>query len=69
MSEGAHRAAVVYKLLNNLRKGIRDSLRTIWQRDLGCTINKEQWDKIWLNSHKFIKEARGNKLIHTVAGI
>lgn len=63
MSEGAHRAAVVYKLFNNLKKGIYDSLRTIWQRELGCTINKEEWDKILLNSHKFIKEAWGNLFI------
>lgn len=68
MPKEAHRAAVLYKMFNNLRKGMCENLRTIWQRDLGCTINKEEWDKILLNSCKFVKEAKGKfiqyKLIH-----
>lgn len=61
-SSTAHRAAVFYKLFNNLKKEICENLRIIWQRDLSCVISKEDWCRILSFSDKYIREAGVNVL-------
>ena len=62
------RAAVFYKNFSGLKEGICNNLKTVWQRDLGCEFEEDDWMTIIANAGKYIKEARGKftqyKLIH-----
>lgn len=63
-----YKASTFYKLFNNMQKDICKGLRIVWQRDLGCTFNDDEWLRILSNNGKYIKESRGKfthyKLVH-----
>lgn len=53
------RASTFYRTTNQLLSDSCQGLKTIWERDLGCLMDEEEWTRIISNNGKFIREAKG----------
>lgn len=51
------KASIFYRLTNELSNSC-DSLRGVWQKDLGCILNEEEWLNILSHTGEFVRESR-----------
>lgn len=54
-----HRASIFYRTTNQLLSDGCQSLKTIWEKDLGCLMFDEEWRRIISNNGRYIREAKG----------
>ena len=59
LPEERHQASVFYRTTNQLLSDDCKSLKLLWEKDLGCVIEEEEWLKIISNNGKYIREAKG----------
>ena len=62
------KASIFYRLSNEILSNSCDSLKRVWQKDLGCMLNEEEWLNILSHHGKFVRESRSKftqyKIIH-----
>lgn len=62
------KSSIAYRLTNELLSNSCDSLRGIWQKDLGCLLIEEEWLNLLSDTGKFVRESRSiftkYKIIH-----
>ena len=62
------KASEFYRMAIKMRSDNENSLKILWQRDLGSEIDSETWSKILSSSGRYIRESRGKlvqyKILH-----
>ena len=68
LHSSAHSASVLYNMVVDAQCGKYNNLRLIWQRDLNCDTEEDEWENIMANTGWSIRDVRGKfthyKIIH-----
>lgn len=68
LPEECHRASVFYRTSNQLLSDDCMSLKTLWEKDLGCSWTKEEWLEMLSSNGKYVREMKGKftqyKIMH-----